>query len=67
MAGIVFNRARIKDIERSGYASYIASQRMSPREAADANGQGDSKGDLRRRLGPIADALAIPLKREEDS
>jgi Mrp family chromosome partitioning ATPase len=67
VAGIVFNRARIKDIERSGYASSIASQRMSPREAADANGQGDSKGDLPRRLGPIADALATPLKREDDS
>jgi Mrp family chromosome partitioning ATPase len=65
VAGIVFNRANIRDIERSGYTSSIASQRNQSPLVTPVNGSAVSDAGNTRRLGPIAGALAA-AKHEVD-
>ena len=65
VAGIVFNRAHIRDLERSGYASSMASQRLHSIPLAAANGNGGVKNGS-PRLGPIAGAMAASADHLED-
>jgi Mrp family chromosome partitioning ATPase len=65
VAGIVFNRAHVKDIERSGYASSVASQRIESPVVSRVNGSSTPDGARSRGLGPIAEALSTSSKNED--
>ena len=63
LAGIVFNRARLQDIERSGYSHSMSSQRIvSPVVNGTVTA---SRGT--RRLGPIAQAVVTDSSPDHNS
>jgi polysaccharide biosynthesis transport protein len=55
IAGVVFNRAREDDVERSSYTSYRTSHRPTPELEVQVSSGAPEKT---RRLGPVAQAVA---------
>jgi len=64
IAGIVFNRAKLHDLERSGYSASASIQRFT---SPEVNGARIKSSNGAPHFGPIADAVEVASKRQEDS